>query len=93
MDFPAGIKSISAGSYHAAIITLDSQLLTWGWNSFGQLVRISSHTNLFQGDGTQQLKNFPTPINQTFDAVYAGWAHTVAIKNNILYTTGANFYG
>lgn len=78
----------SAGGHNVALLG-DGRLLTWGWNSFGQL-----------GDGTLTDRStafivpaFP-PAERSVTTVIAGSLHTLALLDDgRLFAWGGNTYG
>ena len=77
----------SGGEYHSFAIDSDSNLYTWGGNSFGQL-----------GDNSITQRDIPTlithPTSGTWSAVSGGGSHSIAMDTDSnLYTWGFNFYG
>ena len=89
VDLPPGIsaKSISAGGYHACIISQNGDLYCWGWNSNGQL-----------GLGNTTDSYTPTKVQITGGrsvlAVSAGYAHTcVILDDSSIQCWGDNDYG
>ena len=81
----SNVKSVSAGSYHAAAVTKTGDLYTWGSNSGGQL-----------GDGTGVSKYSPTKIISISNVqnVSASYTHTMAVTSSgDVYSSGANGNG
>ncbi|MEW6486934.1 MAG: Ig-like domain-containing protein, partial [Thermodesulfobacteriota bacterium] len=85
LEAPASVlPQVSAGSTHAAALTADGVLWTWGNNGSGQL-----------GDGTGTSRNYPHQVGELGDwrAVAAGASHTVALKaDGTLWAWGQNNY-
>jgi alpha-tubulin suppressor-like RCC1 family protein len=84
---PAHAAHIAAGGAHTIALKQDGTLWAWGWNEYGQL-----------GIGSADLDAHPTPVqvgtNNTWTAVAAGWAHTMALKaDGTLWAWGWNSAG
>ena len=79
-------NTVSAGAFHTVAIKSDGTLWAWGANWSGQL-----------GDGTTADKDIPTQENSkstNWSAVSAGYAHTVATKDDdTMWAWGSNNYG
>ena len=76
------IVQISAGMYHSLALFSDGSLYTWGNNEHGQL-----------GDGTNTNRSTPALVGTGYTAIAAGFAHSLALKGNILYAWGWNGWG
>lgn len=80
-----GVVSIASGVEHAAAITRDGRVWTWGRNSRGQL-----------GDGTENDRISPVVV-EGLDGVVdiaCGWYHTLALKSDgTVWAWGRNYYG
>lgn len=70
--FTSGVSTVGVGLKHTCAIDVDSQLLCWGDNQFGQL-----------GDGTTTNRRQPTPVAVTtaHSHVSVGGMHTCAIDS------------
>ena len=67
------VKDISAGEEHAALITEDKEVYTWGYGNDGQL-----------GIGNKMPQYYPTKVVglQSIKKVVCGGGHTAAINEN-----------
>ncbi|XP_044494027.1 ultraviolet-B receptor UVR8-like isoform X2 [Mangifera indica] len=64
-------KVVSCGARHSAVLTEDGQLLSWGWNKYGQL-----------GLGDSIDRNIPSPVPMEGflpQNVACGWWHTLLL--------------
>lgn len=78
-----GVKSVSAGGTHAAILCKDGSLWTLGWNNCGQL-----------GDGSRTYRPHPVKVLDNVKSVATGTYHTLALLNDgTLLTWGSNNCG
>uniref|UniRef100_A0A6N2KIT2 RCC1-like domain-containing protein n=1 Tax=Salix viminalis TaxID=40686 RepID=A0A6N2KIT2_SALVM len=69
-------KMVSCGARHSAIITVDGQVFSWGWNKYGQL-----------GVGDSMDRNIPSqvPIEGCRPkSVACGWWHTLLLAETPL---------
>ena len=83
IDIMSGVKSVSAGSDHTAILKTDGTLWMCGNNHSGQL-----------GDGTNTNKNKPVRIMTGVKSVSAGGDHTAILKTDgTLWMCGFNREG
>jgi alpha-tubulin suppressor-like RCC1 family protein len=69
----SNVTSLASGHYHIAALKSDGTVLTWGYNSFGQL-----------GNGTTTDSTAPVQVpNLTGVSMIAcGYEHTAALKND-----------
>ncbi len=83
-------NAIAAGGAHTVALRDDSTLWVWGENIFGQLGIGSFATNFPYGFSTAQA----IQTNMTWKTVSAGYAHTLAIRDDgTLWTWGHNDFG
>jgi len=93
LDAPGGnpvtdVVSVTAGSFHSLYVKSDGSLWAMGRNSSGQL-----------GDGS--TTNFGAPgqstpvqiVSSGVTSIAAGGAHSLYVRNGILWAMGNNFYG
>ncbi|KAK0584840.1 hypothetical protein LWI29_019532 [Acer saccharum] len=69
------VKMVSCGARHSAILTDDGQVLSWGWNKYGQL-----------GLGDSIDRNIPSqvPIEGCLPKnVECGWWHTLLLAEKL----------
>ncbi|KAJ6381368.1 hypothetical protein OIU77_030113 [Salix suchowensis] len=69
-------KMVSCGARHSAILTVDGQVFSWGWNKYGQL-----------GVGDSMDRNIPSqvPIEGCRPkSVACGWWHTLLLAETPL---------
>ncbi len=80
LDFDETIDVVSAGRMHAVLLTSESRIYTWGYNSHGQL-----------GDGTLIDSNLPIDITDNFN-LDSGEKITMvyAVDNRSFAITSAN---
>lgn len=84
-----GLEAIAAGGGHSLVVTDASNLLTFGWNRFGQL----GHTTNSGVDGAPP-NSTPTQVLSGVAVVEAGDFHSLARKNDgSLWTFGLNLHG
>ncbi|MEV5571818.1 Ig-like domain repeat protein [Spirillospora sp. NPDC052269] len=81
------ITQISSGSQHNLGLTSDGRVLSWGWNSSGQL-----------GDGTTTQRLTPVPValppGVTIDQIDSGYYHNLALTSDgHVLGWGDNYYG
>ena len=80
-------QAVAAGSSHTVALRSDGTLWAWGWNEFGQLGNGT--------DGTFAREFSPVQVGTAtnWQAVAAGWYHTVALKSDgTLWAWGQNDY-
>ena len=83
LDVAQPVKAVSAGEFHAALITEDGSLLSWGLNHVGNI-----------GDGTTIDRESPVKIMNDVEAVYASSWYTMIIRaDGSLWVFGSNRYG
>ncbi len=58
MCLAGGVKAIAGGTEHSIVLKTNGDVLTTGWNNWGQL-----------GDGTKNDKNRFAPVVGTWDIV------------------------
>ncbi|MBR0089288.1 MAG: hypothetical protein IJP94_05535, partial [Clostridia bacterium] len=90
-EYLSGVLKVSAGKYHVLAMTSDGEVISWGWNEYGQL-----------GDNTTVNRNRPVKVlggehssssgNITLAAdIAAGGRHSlVALSTGAVYSWGAN---
>ena len=84
-------KAISAGGEHSLALKRDGTLYAWGSNSSGQLGNGEKAVN---DADTSKDRNSPTRVSTGWKTVSAGFAHSLALKNdNTLYAWGWNWKG
>jgi len=83
------IVAVAAGEFHAAAVSANGEVFTWGMNSYGQL-----------GHGDRQNRNTPTKVQTLADAavkiaqVSCGRSHTIAVSDyGEVFTWGSNEFG
>ena len=100
----AGIREVSAGDYHTAIIDSDYNMLTAGYNYYGQLglgnAGISNNKKVFtkvtelHEEDPNSNNTIKKEDNPTFKKVSAGSSTTLAVhKDGYLCVAGSNQYG
>ncbi|VVB05588.1 unnamed protein product [Arabis nemorensis] len=68
------VKAVSCGARHSAVLAEDGQLLSWGWNKYGQL-----------GLGDTIDRNIPTQVQLDgckLRKVACGWWHTLLLADS-----------
>ena len=78
-------QTISAGGFHSLSVCLDGTVMSWGYNSYGQL-----------GDGTTLDKTIPKQVIGLSGvlAITGGTYHTIVLKNDsTVWAWGNNFSG
>jgi len=82
----SGIIAIATGYEHGLALKNDGTIWAWGFNSYGQL-----------GNGTTAYAQYtPVQVNvlSGITIIAAGWAHSMALKNDgTLWAWGNNQYG
>ena len=83
-DNLSGITAIATGENYVLALTGDNNIISWGYNFYGQL-----------GDGSTTGKIRPVEITSLTNAtqVSGGGNHSSAIKEGNVYTWGKNDYG
>jgi alpha-tubulin suppressor-like RCC1 family protein/formylglycine-generating enzyme required for sulfatase activity len=85
----SGVTAISAGAVHSLALK-DGGVYAWGYNVSGQL-GLGYTTDPAQGGIAT-----PTPVlglTSGVSTIAAGWSHSLAIKDGIVYAWGYNFSG
>jgi alpha-tubulin suppressor-like RCC1 family protein len=85
-----GVKVIATEGHHTVALKDNGTVWSWGWNTYGQL-----------GDGTIAIKSTPVQVMASpgvgltgVKAIAAGYAHTIALKDNgTVWSWGYNYYG
>ena len=85
LSYVEDIKSIAAGHYHSLALTIEGNVLSWGYNASGQL-----------GDGSNLNQLYPVRVKELENIILIqtfGF-HSIALKNDgSLWTWGKNDYG
>ena len=91
------IKALAAGYAHSLALKRDGTVWAWGWNESGQLGQgtTTDRPATFESRPVQvKDKNDPTGFLTGVQAIDAGVAHSMALKNDgTVVAWGDNFYG
>jgi alpha-tubulin suppressor-like RCC1 family protein len=84
IEMPENITAIAAGTHFSLALTEAGDVLTWGWNGFGQL-----------GVNDTRPRSTPTKVLglAQVQTIAAGEMHAVAVGKHALYGWGSNETG